>query len=421
MNRVSGQQGLFIVNIVLCVLVIAYSLYSLACYGLDWPGHPFWGIPRMQPEFADLRLLTHSADCDATVQELLNNIVNCDPFERTLNYPPITLGLSRLLGINADSTPLLGFSQGVLAIVGVSFAFLNLSKLQLNARILLLTLCIGSFPFQLALERGNYDLWVLILLLPLGLLIEAPNPSPLKKWTIATLSFWLAALKIFPLAGIICWSIWQRQHRLLNRAYLWLICPAIAGVALQATAVPTLLRNTQKSTGALSFGLQAVHQGSFWFAIALALKSITILVCLILWLKLLTQRPLTATFRLEHHAVFSLALWIMIPVYILSSSFDYRLLFLLLALPMVINLFSCVDNAKKQGKRLSWLVGISIVFIAYEQYLSGKIGAIATVLSDSVIQPALFISLILGLVLCSVPSKHNGPEGNNISAADSPK
>ncbi|NEO85156.1 MAG: hypothetical protein F6J87_13040 [Spirulina sp. SIO3F2] len=308
----------------------------------------------------------------------------------------------RTFRINAESTSLLGVLQGILAILGVSLAFSQLSNLRLNTKILLLTICIGSFPFQLALERGNYDLWVLILLLPLGLLVDIPTHSLLKKIGIATLSFLLAALKIFPLIGIGFWYTWQQKTCLMKHGYLWIVCPAVLGVVLQAPYLGAIFGNTPKPTGELSFGLRAVYQGSSMFTIALALKTLTLLACFVLLTKLLTKYQFFYPIQSQQNSIFSLALWMIIPVYLLSLSFDYRLLFLLFAFPFVVNITSLKENSKTDQLLFSCFIRLSIVFVAYEQYLPGALGAIAHLLSDAIVQPALFIGLI-GVLVCTQP------------------
>lgn len=74
------------INIAVFFAILEYSIYSLLCYSFEFNGHPFYGIPKMQLGFADLRQLTHSCGCSTSIDELLKNSINCDPFSRLFKY-----------------------------------------------------------------------------------------------------------------------------------------------------------------------------------------------------------------------------------------------------------------------------------------------------------------------------------------------
>ena len=140
------------INIAVFFAVLGYSIYSLLCYSFEFNGHPFYGIPKMQPGFADLRQLTHSSGCSASIDELLNNSSNCDPFSRLFNYTPFSLTLLRIADVNSTSTGVIGLTMGIIAIFLSIFVFFSSRSSGLNLKIISSTLFIGSFPFQLALH-----------------------------------------------------------------------------------------------------------------------------------------------------------------------------------------------------------------------------------------------------------------------------
>src|SRR6185369_2575361 len=151
-----GWQRPWVVGVYSAAL--ADSLYSLWRYAVRGVGGgAFLGLPRMSPAFADLRQLTHSAGCSASAQALLANAANCDPFGRPFNYTPFSLAILRALHLTAASTPALGAILGASSLLLVSVFFLTATESKDRA-LVAAAICFMGFPFQLALERGNYDL-----------------------------------------------------------------------------------------------------------------------------------------------------------------------------------------------------------------------------------------------------------------------
>ncbi|MBC6417862.1 MAG: hypothetical protein GDA44_03240 [Prochloron sp. SP5CPC1] len=283
------------INIAGFLAVLGYSIYSLVCYSIEFNGHPFYGLPTMQPSFADLRQLTHSSGCSASIDELLQNTSNCDPFSRIFNYTPFSLALLRLFNVDSTSTSIIGLTMGIIAILASIFVFFREPSSGFNLKILCSTLFIGSFPFQLALERGNYDLFILILLILFSLFVSKSRrlSGVLATMTIslaAISSFLLSALKIFPAVGITIWYFVQKPKNRIKREYLWTVCPAIVGVAIQLSYIPSILANTPKSTGGISFGLLALYQGitirgiTLWYVIIL-IKLLVIFTTLYIYIR----------------------------------------------------------------------------------------------------------------------------------------
>lgn len=76
-----------------------------------------FGVPTMEPSFADLRLVTSAASCPP---ELISVEAgqNCDPWGRAFNYPGVWITLFKALGVTEHNT----FTVGLLQIVVYMFA-----------------------------------------------------------------------------------------------------------------------------------------------------------------------------------------------------------------------------------------------------------------------------------------------------------
>ena len=101
--------------------------------------------------------------------------------------------------------------------------------------------------------------------------------------------------------------------------------------------------------------------------------------------------------RLDLRAAFLFGL-IVLPIYFLSRSFDYRLIFFF-------GLGAFLVNASRFGQKpifvlpllIPRLAATGLLFMVFEQYIPGDIGFLLHVASDVVVQP-LMIAFVLWLV-----------------------
>ena len=376
-------------------LSLLLTLLSLVSYGLAGDSLPaFAGLPQMSPGFADLRQLTHAAGCGAAFAELLANTVNCDLWSRPFNYTEPSLHLVRVLGINTTNTPLIGLLLGVAA-VALSVVFI-LQSVNGRARAYwLAAMFLGSFPFQLALERGNHDLLVLVgcLLIPALFLSRS-------AWMTPVLAFAVTALKLFPLVGLVPWSLLQLRRPRSRWLAAAILLGTGVGLAIQISDLPAIMANTPKSDGGNGFGLLASYAGVLGTGAAgaltllkLALMSLSAAFCE----RRLDQRGLAPTqdeslsSSLSQQAALLMGTMVVI-VYVISRSWDYRLIFGLGVLPSWLN-----SRPHDSQAGLPWL-GMGLVFVGYEQYLRGSLGSAAHLLADVVIQPLLIGVLVAWLL-----------------------
>jgi hypothetical protein len=249
-------------------VALAYVLFSLALYALpelrEWQSLAFGPIRQQamrQPPFADLAMLTSSARCDASLDDLYSGRVICDPYRRLFTYPPLALGMFQVLGLSAGSLGWVGFLLGgaVALLLGVLFFAVIPSPLTAGVALAAAYL---SLPFQLALERGNNDLIVVLLLALLALALAGRHR--LAAPAAATLALLAVATKLLPLFGVAATWLLQRQGGAAQPAARtnsrWALIGAVAGLGLVLPWLPVILRNSPSPPGGvLSHGLLALQ------------------------------------------------------------------------------------------------------------------------------------------------------------------
>lgn len=356
----------------------------------------------MSPVYADLRGLTHSSGCGASFADLVANAANCDPWKRPFNFTSPTLEAFRFLGIDASNTELLGAVIGAFGLAtALIFIFAlvkgRVSKLLLSAAFML------SFPFQLAVERGNHDLLVfgMSLLVPLSMFFSWPRSFIwINVAASSLLSFSATALKIFPLLGIAPWSIGiiiEPMKKGVKLAALLMLISSCIGIFIQLGDLTQIMANTPKPDGVTSFGLLASYQTRLGGVAGMALTILKVAIVAITIGIMLRSRFdslfSTGEFnpRLEASKQAALMFSFMtVLVWLISRSWDYRLIISLGFVPYFLNIFSsclsCLGRAK---------IGLAanILFLWFEQYLGGRAG----IVSDVLIQPILvgFLSAFL--------------------------
>ena len=389
--------------LVVFAVSIIYSLVSLVSYGTSDQSLPaFFRIPKMSSRFADLALLTHSSGCRETYQALLTNQANCDPWSRPFNYTNLSLSLFRLFDIDAADTPLIGLLMGIVAITACTSFVFTISKPRRSA-LWILALFISSFPFQLALERGNFDLMILILTLMIIMLLYTR-----LRIILPVLAFGATALKIFPALGLAPWStilLFGKQKFSSNRDIGWLISflvliATILGISFQLMDIPTVLANTPKPDGSGSFGLLASYQSRFGFklAAALTIAKVVILAVSARWafVELNSHKGFHKIFSVDKSCQSASLFGIMmVLIYLGSRSWDYRLIFCIGFLPAA---FNALHRFGVDGAKSLILLCSSWFFILYEQYASGALGKTFHILSDIVVQP-IAVGILSAFVL----------------------
>ena len=216
-------------------------------------GPAFSNIGRID-HFTDLQVVTlNGASCPIPLELIYDR--GCY-FNQT-NIPRLFIGLARLLGVNKDSTIWAGFILGTFAIAAILCAYI----LYLNQwRLVLATgVALSLYPFRLALERGNIDLIILIILILAGLLAAARPPTILKT-SLLTGLFVLGSMgKLYPLLLTPLLILNYKEVLRGRYSFLSIAIPLIIASTSFFILLPdvhAMLRESYKDVaGGLSYGL----------------------------------------------------------------------------------------------------------------------------------------------------------------------
>ena len=301
-------------------------------------------VPAAKQSFLDLRAITSAWDCERRgVDPLHAN--PCDPLQRTFQYPRLWL-LPGRLGLDEGATVPLGV---VVAIVFVLSALWFLGPLKIwEGFVAAAVLC--SPAVMLGVERGNADLVVFaVLVLALALF---RSRGKLRR-ALSHLLFLLAAmLKLYP---AFAFSVLARQRR------PWLFAAAAVVILFVADLLLTLedLRAIRRAlpqsqqfyftygAGTLadaivnSFDAHTGWPGNhgktvarvFWIVLVVAGFALAAVLGW-LWRKR-ASRPLAGRAGRELDGLW-VGASIYVGTYVVMRNFDYRLVFLFLALPQLL-------------------------------------------------------------------------------------
>jgi hypothetical protein len=327
-----------------------------------------WGMvrqPSMHPPFADLRTITGAMQsAQQGFDPMRENPM--DPWRRPLNYPPVWLQAFGALGIDDRDLTTVGLSFAALSLASVSWLILTAAS---RAEAALLGLSAVSHSALFAVERGNSDLVVF------ALLVAALRARALATACVATAA--AALLKLFPFAafGALCcerrrgWPWWPLLAVAGTAVLLALQFEAIARIVratpvdyIRAYGVPSLRLYFQSEKG-LPIGaagpwlVGAVCAGAVLAAVAGALRP--------------PRAPWSVPVAPAAERMFVGGGLVYAGTFLLGSNYDYRLLFLLPALPWLWQAYA------GQGRKWRDLAPVLLVlFVQYADAL-GRRGVLA--------------------------------------------
>lgn len=177
-SRMAGLVSAVVVGVVLGASVL-FEWWSWA------------GVPTMKPRFADLRMITSTADCIARGGWSIYS-ESCDPFGREYNYPPIWAQIFAALGLGEQSALKVGVVLGLMLVLLLVFLTILVSRAASNAHLLAVVMCSISPPTALLLERGNTDIVILLII------VLAAGTFRRVRVVSALLSGLAVGLKVFP-------------------------------------------------------------------------------------------------------------------------------------------------------------------------------------------------------------------------------
>jgi len=284
-----------------------------------------WNLP-----FADLGNILAGARCATQGMDVL--VQNpCDPLHRAMNYPRVWLVIARALGATSPIVP--GITLAGLFYVSAAF----LPRMATPSRVLLWLLALSSPAVTLAVERGNNDLVVFVLSLPALALLRK---GALARHAAGGLLLLVSVLKLFPGIGLL---LLPRKSALGRVGWSY---PALFIVYLAITYRDVLAIVARVPHEVLmSFG-GATTIAMFMdllFGVRVGGEVLLPLGCVlavglvgfgILWGR---RGPTREREDVEARPHLAYAVLLFVASFSLGSSYDYRLVVLLLALPTALD------------------------------------------------------------------------------------
>lgn len=394
------------------LLVSAFVFLSSLWASLRYGWETFIGRGVMDPVFADLRQITSAASCISEDPDWTVASDSCDPFGRQFNYPSLIARVLAFMGIGYEHSGVLGASLLLVfaASVGLILYLLQPSSGDIFFHSASIAAVISP-PVWLLLERGNSDIFVLFLLC-LGLALAAG-----KGYPYAMVPLMLATvLKAFPFAALVVFFSRGRRGIILVSVFTAVVAGYVALTWDEwMVAVASTPRPVDGGFGVTAapdwvsewFGLQTNTAVSHSAGLAVLASSLA----LIVFGRSRAIRDVRAVIRLtsERLANVRMAKYffvgssaVVISVYLLGSSWDYRLVFLI---PVVVAL-SSIGSPLPKTQVFVWLITCSM----WLSYLSTPFFQfVGDIILAMVLPVLILITFHLAIAGAAGVTLNNGP------------
>ena len=221
-------------------------------------------VPVMNPRFADLRMITATADCIQNGEWTIYS-TTCDVFGRPYNYPIIWARIFATVGLTEKYTDIVGvglaiFITAVFVSLVAMVAIRNCSFFQLSVS----CMTVISPPVFLLIERGNTDSLII------GLIVASAFFYEKRPLLSALISSVAVGLKIFPaLVGL----TFLEHSKKIRSLSLYVFASAV----MLWPTIKFLDLITQRTGQNRNYSFGATSTLSFFFPHALNTKGLHIL------------------------------------------------------------------------------------------------------------------------------------------------
>lgn len=335
-------------------------------------------VPAMTPIFADMRVI--QAATELSRQGIDPQTHSLEPISAfPMNYPSIWIGIGEVLNLPVESHFLV-----VCALVLCCFAGVGCFLLYRFPSYGLLA-CLLSTASLLGMERGNSDMVVFCLVFAFALALP-------RNWSLVPLLLAIA-LKLYPVFAIAAYLI-GRRYRILMFA---IAAASVVFIAYRHELAGIRAVTLQGSSFVISYGFPSLadyfteRRLSLWcFALLVGVVgAVTVILTLVLLRRPAVGAPEGRTFDL-----FVAGASIYVGTFILSTNWDYRLIFLILCVPFL------TAGSVRFGRFVTVLI-----IVAMNELLLRRLG-IAGVAAVWLSKIGLFVVLGSYLGLWSLRSLH---------------
>jgi hypothetical protein len=403
--------------LVLAVLAVYFAVIAIPRLVLDEDIWRFLGVPAESTIFYDARNVAAAADCRRLGHDpLVDN--PCDPSGRPMNYPRMWL-LLRFVGLHQSQTPVFG---AVVVVLFLASALLLVGRLTLlQGAFVAAALCSPAVMF--AVERGNMDL-VLFALMVLAVVAWQARSEASRLVSLA-LVLVAAAAKLYGVFALPAFALTG------HRRWRWITAGALAVLAAYLAATADDIEKVARAPeGGLlySFGARILighvyhqvvpgeWQGGTIVAQAIAVVPLLVLtVAVWLWARrrLASGEPEPAGTGGGALLAFHMGALIYLGTFATRKNGDYRLVFLLLTLPL---LLVWADARRREPRRRAARAALGAVLAAlWLGALSPYVGPADELASWAV--AGLFVALLAATVPPLRHRRHGVPAGAGREAA----
>ena len=311
--------------------------------------------------FIDLRLVLHSADCARKIGwEIFSKY---SQYECSYIYGSNLIRFLNFINVNENQTDIIGiiWIMGLCIVFGWVMTETNLPGLVSN---LLILLAIISPPFQLLLERGNFDIIIIFLLVLTAFLIKS------KFINLASVPIFLAAtFKFYPLVLLpALMSQFRERIILLVYFFCFIASTLFIGSDLLANNLG-FPRPAASAFGLPIFGIYLHQVGIYLSAPSESLLGLVVLVVTMMLIHLTAKKyntkptlvPTLGQCKSSAERFSLLSLYCFLGCYISSTGYDYRLVFLVI--PMFNLIIPRCENRKL--KYLLWSFTLSAAWTSF--------------------------------------------------------
>jgi len=336
---VNDKYGkVFLIASSLVVGLVILLLFKVYGYDETWK---LWHVPVQHPQFADFRLIPGSAESYREGFEPTQRNPR-DPHNRIFNYPAFWR-LFFYTNITQDDTVWIVTVMLVLFFVGVFLFPQNITILDSIGMLFV----IFSPAAMLLYERGNVDLMVFFLCV---LTVLSIDYSPLIT---AALLIFATVVKLFPFFGVM---VLLKESK---SKFVWLSlgCFGVLGVYVYATLESVnaswdlTMRGREISYGIAVLFLRYGQYFSSLLSVSETspiLKYIPIALAFVLimiagYMGIMNRSPLVSS-SARNLAAFRMGASIYVGTFLLGNNWDYRLAFLILIMPQILQWAKQIDR-----------------------------------------------------------------------------
>lgn len=360
----AGPGRLILIAGSVCLWLLLLVLFKVYGYQNTWG---LWKVPSMQPPFLDFRLIPGSAESFAHGYEpAIQNPY--DPTHRIFNYPYFWR-LFFYTGITQADTVWISVLMIILFFIS---AFLFPENLSIPAALGML-LVLFSPASMLLYERANVDLFVFFVC---ALAVIAGSYS---TYAATGLILFASVMKLFPILGL---SILLKEPR---KIFLWLSGTSVLVLLIYMIAtwnsVKASWTQTMRGNG-LSYGtnilitryeaqLTRILSREFnppqtQMLLKYGLLAFALLLLLGIFVLAFREQGLPGVLSERHLAAFRMGASIYVGTFLLGNNWDYRLAFLVLLVPQLVE---WMRSSNRKYRAAAWMSAILMLLSCWHLWI----------------------------------------------------